>query len=251
LTFTLRRKSYRIFKRMQTINVRTTQNVFIQYPVASVGDRILAHLLDRVILIAYSVAVAALFINFDLEVWWLWIIALAVPWFFYSLVFEIFMNGQTPGKRVMSIQVVRIDGTRPSIGNYLLRWIFGFVDFYFLGGALAVIVIAAGDKGQRIGDLVATTSVIKIIPQQEITANEVFITPQQTYTATFPQAVQLNSKDIELIQRALEANLHHDNQQPVMMVTEKIKSLLGIQTQLPPVEFLYTIVKDFNHLNSL
>lgn len=235
---------------MQTISVRTTQNVAIHYPVASVGDRILAYLLDGIILIAYTFTVLAAFINLGVEIIWVWVMVLVVPLFFYHLAFEIFMNGQTPGKRVMSIQVVRLDGTQPSIGDYLLRWIFSLVDFHILTGAIAIIVIATGGKGQRIGDIVAGTCVVKLIAHREITASEVFISPEESYVPTFPQVIQLESRDIELIQRALEANLHHGNAQPVLMVTEKIKTLLGIQTDLPAAEFLYTIVKDFNHLSS-
>jgi uncharacterized RDD family membrane protein YckC len=235
---------------MQTISVQTTQNVFIHYPVAGVGDRILAHLLDRVILIAYAVAMIAAFVNMDLRIIWPWIVFLVAPWFLYNLVFEIFMNGQTPGKRVMNIQVVRLDGTGPTIGDYLLRWVFSLVDFYVLSGALAVIIIAVNGRGQRLGDIVAGTSVVKLIAQKEITANEVFIAPEASYVPVFPQVVQLGSRDIELIQRALDANRNHGNVQPVLMVTDKIKSLLGIQTDLAPAEFLYTVVKDFNHLAS-
>jgi uncharacterized RDD family membrane protein YckC len=235
---------------MQTINVQTTQNVAIQYPIASVGDRILAYLLDRIILIIYIILWIAIFINFDLEIIWLWIVLLVLPWLFYHLVFEIFMNGQSPGKRVMNIQVVRLDGTQPTIGDYILRWVFSLIDFYVLSGALAVIIIAFGGRGQRLGDIVAGTSVIKLIAQKEITANEIFITTENTYVPTFPQVAQLESRDIELIQRALEANTHYENIQPVLMVAEKIKSILGIQTALQPVEFLYTIVKDYNHLTS-
>jgi len=236
---------------MQTISVQTTQNVSIQYPVASVGDRILAYLLDRIILVAYVIVVIAVIINMGLEeAIWLWILFAITPWFFYHLAFEIFMNGQSPGKRVMNIQVVRLDGTQPTIGDYVLRWIFSLIDFYILSGAIAIIVIAAGGKGQRLGDLVAGTSVVKLIAQKDITASEVFITPADTYVPVFPQVIQLESRDIELIQRALETNLNFGNDQPVLMVTEKIKTLLGIQTDLPPVEFLYTIVKDFNHLSA-
>lgn len=237
---------------MQTISVLTTQNVSIQYPVATVGDRILAYLLDRLILIAYVIAVIAAFVSTDTgrNAWWLGVMLVAVPWLFYHLAFEIFMNGQSPGKRVMNIQVVRLDGTQPSIGDYVLRWVFSLIDFYFMSGALAVIIIAAGGKGQRLGDVVAGTSVVKLIGQREITANEVFITPEEKYTPVFLQVTQLESRDIELIQRALEANRNFGNMQPVLMVTEKIKSLLGIQSDMPPVEFLYTIVKDFNHINA-
>lgn len=235
---------------MQTINVRTTQNVSIQYPIASIGDRILAYLLDIVILTAYTIAIVALFINIDMEIFWIWIMMLLAPWLLYRLFFEIFMNGQTPGKRVLNIQVVRLDGTQPSIGNYFLRWIFEFVDIYPLSGALAVIIIAANGRGQRLGDIVAGTTVVKLIGQREITANEIFVTTENTYQPVFPQVVQLEPRDIELIQRALEANVQFQNIQPVLMVTDKVKSLLNIQTELPPAEFLYTVVRDFNHLTS-
>lgn len=236
---------------MQTISVLTTQNVSIQYPVASIGDRILAYLLDRLILVIFLIAVIAAIINIGLEeVWWLWIIFVAFPLFFYHLLFEIFMNGQSPGKRVMNIQVVRLDGTQPTVGDYLLRWIFSFVDFYILSGALAVIIIAFNGKGQRLGDIVAGTSVVKLIAQKEITADNVFIAPEETYQPVFPQVSQLNTTDIELIQRALEAYQNFNNPQPVILVAEKIKSMLGIQSDLPPVQFLYTIVKDFNHISA-
>ncbi len=233
---------------MQTISVQTTQNVFIQYPLASVGDRILAYILDRIILIAYIVAIVGLFINLDVELIWLWIISLAGPWLFYHLLFEIFMNGQSPGKRVMQIQVVRLDGTEATVGDYILRWAFSLIDFYMLSGALAVIVIATSGKGQRIGDMVAGTTVVKLIEQQQITAEKIFITPEQAYVPSFPQVTQLESRDIELIQRALDALAQFENEQPVILVTEKIKSMLGIQTSLPPDKFLYTVVKDYNHL---
>jgi len=44
---------------MQTVRVRRTQNVLIEYTVDSIGDRILGHLIDRLIRIVYSVAVVA------------------------------------------------------------------------------------------------------------------------------------------------------------------------------------------------
>ena len=235
---------------MQTISVQTTQNVFIHHPVASVGDRILAYILDRIIVIAYVVAIIGLFINIEVNAVWPWIVFLAGPWLFYHLLFEIFMNGQSPGKRVMNIQVVRLDGTQASVGDYILRWAFSLIDFYVLSGALAVIVIAAGGKGQRIGDMVAGTTVVKLVEPQQITANKIFITPEETYVPTFPQVTQLESRDIELIQRALDALTQFENEQPVLLVTEKIKSMLGIQTDLPPAEFLYTVVKDFNHITA-
>jgi uncharacterized RDD family membrane protein YckC len=236
---------------MQTISVQTTQNVSIQYSVASLGERIVAYLLDLVIIAVYIVAVAALFINIELEVWWMYVVFLLFPYSFYHLAFEIFMNGQSPGKRVMNIQVVRLDGTEPAVGDYVLRWMMSIVDFYIFSAVVAVMTIILNGRGQRLGDIVAGTAVVKLIVQKEITANEIFIAPENSYVPVYPQVTQLQSRDIELIQRALEANVEHGNIQPVLMVAEKVKSILGINPDLPPAEFLYTVVKDYNQLNSL
>ena len=235
---------------MQTIQVRTTQNVFIHYPLASVGDRILAYLLDQIILIVYSIAVGVLLYNMDVDQWWIRSLIIGLPWLLYSVLFEIFMNGQSPGKSVLNIKVIRLNGTPPTVGDYILRWIFRFIDFWIFSGAVAVILIAVGGKGQRLGDVVAGTSVVKLIEQKEITAKEVFVTADVAYAPIFGQATQLNEKDIEIIQRALEVNRNLGNPKPMLAVTEKIKTQLGIQTDLPPIKFLYTLIKDFNHLTS-
>jgi uncharacterized RDD family membrane protein YckC len=238
-------------KWMQTIRVRTTQNVFIDYPLASVADRIFGYVLDRLILFFYTVAVAAVFAEMEMETWYIWLIVVGFPWLFYSLAFEIAMNGQTPGKRVLKIKVVRLDGTPPGIGDYLMRWICGFVDFYILGGLVAVVTIALGGKGQRLGDIAAGTSVVRLKEHDAISAKSTFISQEESeYTPTFPEVVSLTEKDIELVQRALETNRDQGNIKPVMIVTEKIKALLKIQSDMPPVKFLYTIVKDYQNITA-
>jgi hypothetical protein len=103
-----------------------------------------------------------------------------------------------------------------------------------------------GGKGQRVGDMVANTSVVKIGSQREIEGREIFITPEETHTPTFAQVAELNDRDIELIHRALEVMRQQNNDEPVLALTDKIKSRLGIQTNLSPVDFLNTIVKDYS-----
>lgn len=235
---------------MYSIEVRTAQNVFIHYPVASVGERIGACLIDRLILIVYSIAIVALFGNLKIGEMWVWILTIILPWLLYFVLFEIFMNGQTPGKRLLNMQVVRLDGSRATIGDFILRWIFGMVELYFLGGAIALIFVAAGGKGQRLGDLVAGTSVIKQAEQKEVSSKEVFVTAEDTYVPTFFNATSLTQSEIDLIQRALEVSRDHGNAKPMLAITEKLKNQLGIQTDMPPVKFLYTLIKDYNHLNS-
>src|SRR5690606_30771905 len=119
---------------MQTIRVHTTQNVSIQYPLASLGDRLLAYIIDQFILFFYAYA-AILLLDKLLytDNWWVFFLIAGVPLIFYSLAFELLMNGQSPGKMAMRIRVIRLDGTPPGVGNYLMRWVFRFVDFGISG----------------------------------------------------------------------------------------------------------------------
>lgn len=236
---------------MQTISVRTTQNVFIQYPLASVGDRILGYLVDQLIFVVYVFIVIAIAQSIDMEQIWLLIALLSIPYILYRLLFEIFMNGQTPGKRAMQIKVVRINGTPATVGDYVLRWIFGLIELNIASGLIAMLSVIIGGKGQRLGDLVAGTTVIKLIEQRQATAQEVFVSPENNYEVSFPQAVQLNPSDIELIQRSLEINRDLGNQKPMLAITEKVKTQLGVKTDMPPIKFLYVLIKDYNHLTSL
>ena len=235
---------------MYTISVRTAQNVFIHYPVASIGDRILAHLLDGLIKVLYIITILVAFTSMDFPEGWVIYLVVILPIIFYRLAFEILMNGQTPGKRALSIQVVKLDGTQPSIGSYIVRWLFALLEFTFFSGLIAFIMVLVSDKGQRLGDLVAGTSVVKLIPQETYSSREVFVSPDDSYQPTFNQVTALNEKDIELIQQALEVNRSQGNIKPVMMATDRVKSLLGIQSDMPPVKFLYTIVKDYQHYAS-
>ena len=229
------------------VHVRTTQNVFIHYPVASVGDRILAYLLDLIIRIAYGIGLTFLLIDLNVNITWVWIVLLGVPILLYHLFFEIFMDGQSPGKRALTIKVMRLDGTPASVGDYILRWIFSFVDYYIFSGLIAVLTIIIGQRGQRLGDLAAGTTVIKLVNEAEVKSEQIFVQQEPDYKPVFPQVVELSEQDIELIRQALEVSRDGANVIPVMAITEKLKTRLRIETDLPPVKFLYTLIRDFQH----
>lgn len=83
---------------MQTIQVRTTQNVFIQYPLASVGDRIIAHIIDNLIMIAYVLPVVIAFVNYVPFSWWVYVLVIGLPVLFYTLA----LCGASPSSSVKS-----------------------------------------------------------------------------------------------------------------------------------------------------
>ncbi|MBN8652521.1 MAG: RDD family protein [Cytophagales bacterium] len=233
---------------MQTIKVQTTQNVFIDYPIAGVFDRILAFLLDMVIWAAYLILVFFIFGMADVLDYWV-MIMIYLPVFFYNLAFEILMNGQTLGKRALNIQVVRLDGTSPTIANYIFRFILWPIDV-ILWGSIAITFISLTKNGQRLGDLAGGTTVVKLTKRGEVTSQQIVKSLKEEYVPQFPQTINLNDRDIKLIKEVLEMNRELGNGQPVLAATEKVKTLLGIQTDMPPVQFLYTILKDYHHLTS-
>lgn len=235
---------------MQTVSVRTTQNVFIQYPVASLGDRMLATLIDSVIVIAYIILASYIINKLDVNSPAVVISMLVIPYTLYHLLFEIFMSGQSPGKRQMKIKVVRVDGTPATVGNFLMRWLLRIIEVQIMQGMIAIITIAMNGKGQRLGDIAAGTTVVKLVPQEAVTAQEVFTLTNDDYEPQFPSVVMLSDRDVELIQQALEVYRKHDNLRPVMLLTEKVKTKLGIQTDMTFEKFLTTVLKDYSKLTS-
>lgn len=235
---------------IHTIRVQTTQNVVIEYPLASLGDRMLAFLIDALILTAYVILCYLVFDWFEINDTWVNMSIVTIPYLAYHLLFETLMNGQSPGKRAMKIKVVRLDGSSPTIGNYLLRWLFRILEVTAMQGTIAIVTIAASTKGQRLGDVVAGTSVVKLVKPEDTTAESVFTLTEEGYEPVFSQAAQLNDRDIEIIQQALVVNRETGNIKPAMAVVEKIKILLNIESDLPPLKLLYTIIKDYSALTA-
>ncbi|TAM99471.1 MAG: RDD family protein, partial [Chitinophagaceae bacterium] len=83
---------------MSSIRVNTTQNIQLEFELATLGDRILAFLLDWVVIIAYVFLIFIIFFNLFKEATWA-VILLFLPALFYYLILETFLNGQTIGKR--------------------------------------------------------------------------------------------------------------------------------------------------------
>src|SRR4028119_1999780 len=106
---------------MQTVRIQTAQNVFIEYQPASVGDRIIAYLIDGVVVWSYIIICATILASMKINETWLYVILLGIPYLFYDLLLEILMDGQTIGKKARDIKVVKLDGTQPTIASYLLR----------------------------------------------------------------------------------------------------------------------------------
>lgn len=234
---------------MQTIRVRTTQNVFIDYPIAGLFDRILAFILDYLIVIAYIILAFSIMGSLRLLESWIIVLIIWIPALLYNLAFEIAMNGQTPGKRAMNIRVVRLDGDSPTIANYILRWILWPIDV-MVAGSVAITLILLTQHGQRLGDLAGGTTVVKMTAREALRGQEIIQALNEDYQPQFPQVVHLSDRDITLIKEALAVNVQLGITQPMEVISDKIRSMHGIQTDLPVLTFLNTVLKDYHHLTS-
>ncbi len=78
----------------------------------------------------------------------------------YPVFFEMFMQGQTPGKRAMGIQVLLIDGSMVNWGASLLRNLLRTVDFLPFMYALGLASMFFSKDFRRLGDLAADTIVV-------------------------------------------------------------------------------------------
>lgn len=80
-------------------------------------------------------------------------------WFLYFPGIE-GLTGQTLGKKIVGIRVVKLNGTEVTMKASLIRHLFDMIDLNF-GGLVAILVIKNSEKKQRVGDLVAKTIVVE------------------------------------------------------------------------------------------
>ncbi len=150
--------------------VSTADLVRLRYPLAGLGNRFLAAIVDVVILAVSVVGLQLLVVLLlprDSGVLWSILAGLAVVLIFLVLPFayfallETFWNGQTVGKRVVGIRVIREDGAPVGFFPVVARALTRFIDVLPPALALDVVVLVVSRKGQRLGDLLAGTVVVK------------------------------------------------------------------------------------------
>jgi uncharacterized RDD family membrane protein YckC len=236
---------------MKTIEITTPQNVTIEYELATLQDRCFAFLIDAVLLImGFSFFISGLQFLIPEEIVQNILYIIVVPVVvFYSLVLEA-LNGGSVGKMAMKLRVVRSDGSVPEFSDLTLRWVFRMVDIYLSLGALAMLFVSSTRKGQRLGDMVANTVLIRFKPSRELRLNDILsISSLQTYTPLYPEARKLTTEDILLIKSVLERVKKFSNpahQEAVDLLADKLLQLLAIpERPRDNIQFLRTLMKDY------
>ncbi len=153
------------------LTIDTPEQTALEYPIAGLGSRFLAVLADTAIqvVLAFFVLIIGSFLGAGLAIFGglgpQWVFAIIVILMFlvesgYFALFEIFWNGQTPGKRYAQVRVIKEDG-RP-IGAYeaIVRNALRLVDWLPGMYGIGLISIFASRKSKRLGDFVAGTVVV-------------------------------------------------------------------------------------------
>jgi len=159
----------------QTIDVETPELVVFSYTIAGVGSRALAAIIDSLLAVAAIVGIMIIIAiasptrppgaagdAFDAWAGATFVFAVfCVLWGYYVL-FEGLADGQTPGKRLLHLRVVRDGGYSVTFGASAVRNLVRFVDVQPVGCyAVGMLSIMFSRSGKRLGDIVAGTIVVR------------------------------------------------------------------------------------------
>ena len=163
--------------------VNTPEGINLSLSPAGPMPRMLAWLVDSAIrLVIYTVVYTAFSVLGSTGMGMAFIITFLVEWF-YPVYFEVYKNGQTPGKKSLSLYVVQENGSPVTASASMIRNILRFVDFLplFYGFGLASMLM--NKRFQRLGDLVAGTVVLykpsesSHLVENAETSNETVVVP--------------------------------------------------------------------------
>lgn len=242
---------------MQTISINTTQNVAIDYELAGLMDRMLAFLIDTIILGLYlfTISIIAQQVNaFDdsnkMTLFIVVVFLMFPPLVGYHLIFEALWNGQSIGKKALGIKVIKCSGQQMDIRDYGKRWMFRLIDILFSCGSVAVLTIISNDYNQRLGDIVGDTCVVKTSPRNEMSIRDVLkIKTQDNYEPKYEGVVRFTEEDMLLLKNTLDRAKKNPNKhykKLLVLLTNKICAELEIKN-LPKkrTQFLKTVLNDY------
>lgn len=259
--------SANIIETEETLIIETPERVPLAFALASIGNRFLAVAVDHFIQYVTIFIVTWIFLSvsglsnsfgksgaglFDeMPKWTIAILIIIVFALFsgYFILFEWLWNGQTPGKRLMKLRVIREDG-RPitfweALARNLLRIFDTFPGFFLPVYSVGLITVFMSRRDQRIGDLFAGTVVVRERGTEAPTFEEVFSNPLsdaafrrvQKKTEFQGNVMLLTEKEISVVETFLRRRWDLTDSQRIWMawrvalpVMYKIKPLYDMRT---------------------
>ena len=235
---------------MAESTIITGQFVRISQTPASIGERFLALVIDYFLIVVYVYSTIALLIELRLSSGFktfFFLCIIYLPILGYSFLCETFKHGQSFGKKLMNIRVVKVDGSTPTVSSYLLRWLLFIIDGPLTSG-LGIFVVLLTKNNQRLGDLAAGTMVIKEKNYRKIHVSlDEFDYLTKNYHPVYPQSADLSLEQVNVITRTLESG-EKERARRITALAKKVQSLLSITPREGNQEkFLQTVLRDYQY----
>jgi len=241
---------------MKQLALKTTQNVVIEYPASTVFERIVAGILDLFIVSILSwffiYMASKLFGKFNVDQMgqiFLMLMPLVIMIMYHTLS-EYLANGQSVGKKVLGIRVVRVDGQRAGMREAILRSIVLILDLVLSSGVLGILMISISRRQQRLGDMAANTVVIKSSPPKPFRLKDIIkIKTTEDYEPTYPQVINFTEKDILQVKETLKRFQKYKNDAHRLAFVKMAKRMAKLMeiNDIPrdKIGFVKTIIRDY------
>ncbi|WP_299061002.1 RDD family protein [uncultured Polaribacter sp.] len=264
---------------MKRLQIKTAQNVNINFTLANVGQRLFAFGLDNILKFAY-IYFAIKFLDFktfetafDGDTWSIKAIDILIflPVSFYSLYTELLLDGQTVGKKIMQLKVINSEGFKPSTTDFVMRWFLRVVDFnlfmllvvyvsslglgnenvlffllFFFGKMIGFLLILFTKNNQRFGDIIANTVVIS--RKDDVQFSETIIENiSNQYVPTYPNVIKLSDNDARIIKDTFQSATKFNDDKTLIKLSSKIIEVTEIKSvHKTDKEFIDVVLKDYN-----
>ena len=236
---------------MGNLAINTAQNVNLDYKLVGLGERLVAFLIDAIIIFTYITVMENLiafseFFNTDSWTRQGLLGFFLLPAFFYSLICHIIFGGQTVGKMILKIKVVRVDGQPTEWYNLFVRWMLRIVDLWIFSPSIGALSILLSDKKQRIGDAAAGTVVISAKSSLKITS-AILEDIEDEYQPKFNTVTNLSDEDVRIIKEAFEIAKKNNDFKTLTILRKKVAEVLNLDSDLYDIEFLSTVLRDYSY----
>ncbi|PBQ33813.1 transporter [Sphingobacteriaceae bacterium] len=234
---------------MKNIEITTSQNVTIQYGLANPWERALALALDLILMGLVTLLIFGIQGLIGMEVDYLLYFFVLPFVLLYSLGFEQLNNGQSFGKRVLKLRVIRMDGEQATFLDYLMRWIFRALDIYFSIGGVAVLSAISSKYNQRLGDLLANTVVVNVGKSERMALDTLLkLYKTKDHKVTYPQVAKMSEEAMLIVKETLSKKLTVNNpahDEALTLLTDKMVKELNLKAPKDNQAFLKTLLKDY------
>ncbi len=235
---------------MKSITIYTSHQIPISYEAAGFTARFLSFLIDFfIIYLLYAFIFLSGLYALGEKYSMVLLIVISVLFSVYSLITETLLNGQTPGKKALGIKVIKINGEKMNFIDYFIRWTFRLIDIYLTLGSVATLLINASEKKQRLGDIIAFTTVIKLRPSKRILLKEILsITSASDYSSTYLFVKDFTEEEMLMIKELLDRKKEFPSEVNEEIIEELVVNIIKkykIQKPANNEKFLATLIKDY------